>query len=234
MLRHLISEYMRAFDRRRHIWGKNDSLSFFLMIWMALVFFVSVFEAETGGEASSWAIRCGLAAVYLPMLLNLFSCQIHPVRPEKFLYLCPMDSRERRQHIYGSFHFRVFVQMLTACMGVLLLCLFVSFDLLSAAVILLNDLALSILIPFDDRESTGRDRSGRSRAVWLTGLMIAIAFLTNGLQYMIAIGMIRYGVVRWMVLMTVVLVQLPVALQYGCYVKQELLAALQYEDKLTE
>ena len=233
MLRHLIGGYMRAFDRRRHIWGKSDSITFFLMIWMVFIFLISVFEAETGGDASSWGRRCGLAAVYLPMLLNLFFCQIHPVRPEKFLYLCPMSSQERRQYINGSYYFRVLVQMLTACTGILLLCLFVSFDLLSAVVILLNDLALSILIPFDDRESAGRDRSGKSKAVWLTGLMIAIAFLTNGLQYMIAIGMIRYGVVRWIVLMAVVLVQLPVALQYGRYVKQELLAVLQYEDKLT-
>ena len=230
MLRHLISEYIRAFafDRRRQIWGKNDSISFFLMTWMALFFFMSVFDTDILGGASSWGRRCGLAAVYLPMLLNLFSCQIHPVRPEKFLYLCPMDSGERRQYIYGTFYFRVFVQMLTACAGVAFLFLFVSLDLLSAAVILLNDLALSILIPFDDRSP-----DAVNKAVWLTGFLIVIAFLTNGLQYMVAIGTIRYGAVRWILLAVLVLVQLPIALQYGRYVKQELLAALQYEDKLT-
>ena len=63
--------------------------------------------------------------------------------------------------------------------------------------------------------------------------MKVTAFLTNGLQYMVAIGTIRYGAVRWILLAVLVLVQLPIALQYGRYVKQELLAALQYEDKLT-
>lgn len=124
--------------------------------------------------------------MFFPLFLILASVFLHPVRPGKLFYLCPMDESERACYIRESFFFSQGMSVIYVLLGnaVLAMAGYAGGGLLT--VLLCNGIAASLcLYPVEKR--TGRDWEAEKQNIlgwfgffvaFFSDLMIMIA-LTN-------------------------------------------------------
>lgn len=222
MIKNLISDYLRVYnwDSFKKQWENNFSLSF-VMFW---VFFtcIGAMHAKENLPVNFYIV---FLALYLPMWFTLFSGQIHSVKLEKMMYLCPMDTDQRRTYIYSSYYFRVILHMVIIVMGTVVLIPFSYCDVISAAEILLNGLIISAFIP-----SGKNTREETETADVRKGIMTASALISNVIQAGIILDDEPDIIPKLVILGALLLVQLPLSIKYYKWVKGELRAAVNYEE----
>lgn len=213
-------DYFRAYSWRgiKEMWKTNRG-GIAGMIGMIYPLIVVLWQMESDEK-----IVCLLA--YLPMLYILFSVCMHPVGLCKMMYLCPMETAERRQYIRSSYRFGVFIRMSVAAIGVGMVMLLYDCDMIAVAEILLNDLVLSLLIPSRKSQEEGYGAVLKETICMIC--MIVVAMLSNFILAMAAADK-EAGKVM-IIVFVIVLIQIPLMVGYQKYVRSELEAAVYYEN----
>ena len=223
MIKYFISDYMRAYNwnRFKEKW-EGDFFTSFIAFW---VFFSSCGELHATGNLTIHSCIVFLA-LYLPMYFTIFSGQIHSVKPEKMMYLCPMDIHQRRAYIYSSYYFRIILHMVILVIGIMILFPFSYCDGISIAEILINGLIISGFIP------SGRNTRAEMEIVEVQkGILIGVALIVNVIQAGIIMDNKPDIVPKIVLFGVLLLVQLPLSIQYYKWVREELRAAVNYEEK---
>lgn len=174
-----------------------------------------------------WKEMIACLLVCLPMLYILASVYRHPVGLPKMMYLCPMDADRRRQYIRGSYHFRIFVNMTVAVIWTGILLLFYDCGRIAAAEILLNDLALSLLIPWE-KKTDEKFGTMNKEAVCMCCVMV-VSMLANFALVQTVTDKDAENVIVGIGFACIVLIQMPLTITYQKYVRGELEAAVSYE-----
>ena len=86
------------------------------------------FAGQLEKSASVWTDTVQFLAVLLPLCFSYFSMAVHPVQLSKMMYLCPMNAKERSNYIYGSYFFRIAIQMSIGFLGLWIAAGSVSWD----------------------------------------------------------------------------------------------------------
>lgn len=223
MIKNFISDYMRAYnwERFKEKW-EVDFFTSFITFW---AFFSSCGDLHATGRLTIHHCIVFLA-LYLPMYFALFSGQIHSVKPEKMMYLCPMDIHQRRTYIYSSYYFRVILHMVILVMGIMILFPFSYCDGVSIAEILLNGLIISGFIP------SGKNTRTEMEIVEVQkGILVGVAIISNVIQVGIIMDHKPDIVPKTVLFVVLLFVQLPLSIRYYKWVKEELRAAVNYEEK---
>lgn len=223
MIKNFISDYMRAYnwDRFKEEW-EVDFFTSFITIW---VIFSSCEALDAAGNLTIHVCIVVLA-LYLPMYFTLFSGQMHSVKPEKMMYLCPMDIHQRRAYIYSSYYFRIILHMVILVIGIVILFPFSYCDGISIAEIFLNGLIISGFIP------SGKNTKAEVEIAEVQkGILVGIAQIVNVIQTGIIMDNKPDIVPKIVLFGVLLLVQLPLSIQYYKWVREELRAAVNYEKK---
>lgn len=223
MIKNFISDYMRAYNwnRFKEKW-EGDFFTSFITFW---VFFSSCGELHARGKLTIHQCIVFLA-LYLPMYFTILSGHIHSVKPEKMMYLCPMDIHQRRAYIYSSYYFRIILHMVILVIGIMILFPFSYCDGISIAEILINGLIISGFIP------SGRNTRAEVEIVEVQkGILIGVALIVNVIQAGIIMDNKPDIVPKIVLFGVLLLVQLPLSIQYYKWVRGELRAAVNYEEK---
>lgn len=222
MWKDIAANYYRAYSGRRirEAW-KNYAGALICMIYPVAVM---LFQMKAGEETA-------FLIVYLPMLYILISVGMHPVRLCKMLYLCPMDADRRRQYIRRSYRFSVAVRMSAALIGTGCLVLLYDCGMIIVMEILLNDLALSVLLPSGMKSGEGGAVIHKTDVCMIC--MIVVSMLSN---FVLALavadregGRIVNGIMLAGIAL-IVFIQIPFWNVYRKYVRSELERAVYYEE----
>ena len=206
----------------QQFWQKDTAIAPFFTVYFSLAAIASGLYQAEGKEL--WYNFVVIGVLLLPMTLVYFLQWMHPVKPCKMMYLCPMDREERRRHIYGSYYFGMLFHMLLMIAGVCILFFVTYCSFLSVIAILLNDLTIAMQIPPDNAEQSG----GVSGI-----LLVPFAFISNALQLVaITDDQVHTLWVEVILFAVFFVLQLPLALRYRKYVKRKLEAAVLFEETL--
>lgn len=235
MFRKYIRDYIRDYmDTYRlyymkQLWGDKEKreLLFFLMFLSILL----MLDLKGKGII--------VLAIFVPMFLSFFSGLLRPIRPGKMMYLCPMDRKERRSYIYGSYYFRIILHMLFAVLGIGVLVLFFRCDMLSVLEILLNDFMITIYIMPEQKVVNQWEISKEEQMKIFPQEMAIIlnsiqaVFIAKEQEYAGAVfssnGDGHHLIGKGIILLIFFLIELPLYLQYRKYVKKELEDAVFFE-----
>lgn len=222
MIKNLISDYLRVYnwDSFKAQWEGDFSASF-IIIWVFLTY-CGALHAKGNLPIDYYIV---FFALYLPMCFTFFSGQMHSVKLEKMMYLCPMDPHQRREYIYSSYYFRVILHMVIIVIGTIILIPFSYCDVISTAEILINGLVISGFIPFgrNIREETEMPDVQK-------GIMTAVAIISNVFQVGIILDDKPDIMLKTVIFGILLLVQLPLSIQYYKWVGKELRAAVNYQE----
>ena len=253
MWQHVIRDYFRAYrwNNIKRTWKISQSTGYIVMgiMFLSIVMMTDTYETMIDGvmvRKPDFNVFMGQTdtvlffAYIVPVIFIWLSIMVHPVRLPKMMYLCPMDRKERTEYVYNSFRFRIIFSMMIALVGIGELILFFGFDGIAISALFINDLIFCMLIP----SAAVSERNGRSEDKvnnWATediktilesfitmlGVFSSMAFtvfLTNQ-------GMSAEAKVGEVILFVVMLLfEIPMAKGYRKYMKQELDAAICYEE----
>lgn len=226
MLRDIADNYFRAYCPGRVI----EMLKTDMSAWNIIVYPIILFIFHKGLCENDYII---FLAIYLPVLFILFSMKLHPVRLHKMMYLCPMGASVRTAYVRNSYFFRIFVQMTVAIIGIAILIPFSHCDMISVTEILLNDFVMSILIPPVKKMDVYSGNIDKEM-VYRTVMILMPLFLNLEQWVMISDSEFhdRESHVIYKLVNTgcLVLILLPLFIKYWKYVKNELAAAVYYEE----
>lgn len=226
MLRDITGNYFRAYCPGRMMeMLKTDTAN-----WGIILYPVVLFVIHTGLYQNDYII---FLAIYLPMLFILFSMKLHPVRLHKMMYLCPMEVSARTAYVSNSYFFRIFVQMIVTIIGIAVLIPFSHCGMISVAEILLNNLVMSILIPPVKKMDVDSENFDKEM-VYQTVMILMPLFLNLG-QWVVISDREFHDRETHVIFKVVnagclVLILLPLFIKYWKYVKNELAAAVYYEE----
>lgn len=222
----IIREYFTAF--RLHNWGRlwkfNYQTIIFVICWM-LYWIVTGLFSEVKDAVM-------FAAVLIPIVYGYFDALIHPIRLDKQLYLCPMNKEERRILIRNTYRFRITFCMLLALLGTMILIVVSNFKPVSLAIILINDFLLfSEIVPRSNQvNGDWRQMAETVQQVFL----ITIAFLMNIIQLVTLSDTEPHTLLTIVTILVVLLIEIPIAVNYRKYVVEELEKAASYEEMEAE
>lgn len=226
MLRDVAGNYFRAYYPGRVIkMLKTDATARTIIVYpvVLLVF-------HTGLYKNDYII---FLAIYLPLLFILYSMKLHPVRLHKMMYLCPMEVSVRKMYVRNSYFFRIFVQMSVAMIGIAILIPFSHCGMISAAEILLNDLIMSILIPSVKKKDENLGNIDKEMVYRMVMILMPL-FLNLGQWVVISDREFHdkesHVIFKLVNAGCLVLILLPLFVKYWKYVKDELAAAVYYEE----
>lgn len=219
MWKNIAGDYYRAYSWRgiKEMWKTN------IGVLPAMIYYlIAVFFPMRSGEKSAFLI------VYFPMLYILFSVYMHPVRLCKMMYLCPMEADRRSRYIRSSYWFRIALRMFVAVIGAGILMLLYDGNVIAATEILLNDLVLSMLIPSEKKSDAGYGIIHKETVCMIC--MIAVSMLSNFIQALAIADGEDDMVIDSIIFVCIVFIQLPLTVKYWKYVRDELEAAVYYEN----
>lgn len=226
MLRDIAGNFFRAYCPSRVVeMLKTDTAA-----WGIVVYPVILFVFHTGLHKYDYII---FPAIYLPVMFILFSMKLHSVRLHKMMYLCPMGASMRKVYVWNSYFFRIFVQMAVAIIGSAVLILFSHCDMISVVEILLNDFVMCILIPSVKKIDVYSGNIDKA-IVYRTVMILMPLFLNLGQWVVISDREFhdRESHVTFKLVNAgcLVLILLPIFMKYWKYVKDELAAAVYYQE----
>lgn len=224
MLKHMITDYMRAYrwmSLKEHL-KTNLQLSFFAYWWFLALIGRFIFEKDSSND------YIAISAIYLPMIHIYTSGIIHPIKLSKMMYLCPMNAVERKNYVRNFYYFRVFLHMGISVAGIIILILSTRCNAVSAAAIACNDLTISLSAICRE---TSRNNTNDLPPRWGTNMAILLIALISNTAWLVAITDARPHVtLRFILLGILLFMQLPLSLSFHKYVKKELNAAANYEE----
>lgn len=139
MTQKVIRDYFAAFrfQKIKEAGGKNA--------WWCPVYFLSiaplvlqVFESTT--------TMMSYYLIVLPIFFSVFASAVHKTKLPKIMYLCPMDTNQRKEYIIKSCTVRIAVSLMVDIVCVLILFLSGVAHLVMALGILLNSTLLSAVL----------------------------------------------------------------------------------------
>ena len=251
MWQHIIRDYFRAYrwNNIKRTWKISQSTGYIVMgiMFFSIVMLTDTYETMIDGATvrkPDFNVFMGqtdtvlVFAYIVPVIFIWLSIMVHPVRLPKMMYLCPMDRKERTEYVYNSFRFRIIFSMVIASVGIGALILFIGFDGIAISALFINDLIFCMLIP----SGAVHERNGRSDDKvndWADIKMTLETFITMlGAFSSMAFGMFLINPemsaeakVGEVVLFVVMLMfEIPMVKGYRKYMKQELAAAICYEE----
>lgn len=219
-MKNIVRDYFRAY-KISHLKGREANGLFFLAYFIAMPVLIGV----SGNVNFRREYIVAFIGILLPMALYCQDILFRSPGLDKMMYLCPMSREERKKYIYGMYRFGVAVRMLISFIGVCILIPFSYCDLFSAVQILLNDFLIAIMVSSErsgEKEMTNQESLLQ---VWL----IALALISNIIETGIVADELPDFWVKLALFGIFVIVQLPMALKYGRYIKQKLDDAVYYE-----
>lgn len=216
----IVKDYFGAYKMSRLKERKTDGL-FFLAYFIALPIWIGV----SGNVNFRREYVVGFAGILLPMGLLCLDVMFRSPRLDKMMYLCPMGKEERRQYIYSMYYFGVAIRMLISLIGVCIIIPFTHCDLFSAVMILLNDFLIAILVSSEKNEEG--DTVNKEIAFQIG--MIASALISNIVETAVVADELPEFIVKLVLFGVFVIMQFPMAVKYGRYIKQRLNDAVYYE-----
>lgn len=192
---------------------------------IAIVIAVPMFVSMDGTGNILWKNMPAVSALILfPMAISCFGGALRRPELDKMLYLCPMSRRERKKYIYGAYCFGVGFNMLFAVIGICMVIPISCCDVFSAVQILLNDFLLAIMIAAGRKE---KERSS-SKEILMQMFLAASAFISNIIEMIMVLDKDSNILPKAGMLAFFCVIQLPMAVKYGRYVKGELDHAVYY------
>lgn len=222
MWKSIAGDYYRAYTWRgiREMW-KTNTLSLVGMIYPLIV----LFQTASSDEKIAFLI------VHLSMMYILYSIYMHPVRLRKMMYLCPMESDRRRRYIRCSYYFGITVRMVVAAIGTGILMALYHCDVIAITEILLNDLAMSLLIPSGKKPEDGYGAFPKEMVCM--SFMIGTSMLCNLISALVIADGEPHRTLEIVIFACIVLIQGPLVFRYRKYVRSELEGAVYYENNDT-
>lgn len=221
-------EQKRCFENFKKNYNKENKSNFtfisIYIMWWGLYNTINGIKNKEFG----WLDALICCAVFLPMLFSYFSTYMHPLRLTKMMYLCPMHSEERKKYIYGTYFFRIGFQMLIAISGICIAVLYSYCDIFSVIQILLNHFMVAIII-VPARETDGRNNSINVKGRISGEIIIIAALISNLIQYGIIVDSYPDMLLKLILFIAFCLIQIPLGITYGKYIREELRAAIYYE-----
>lgn len=194
-----------------------------------LAYFIAmpVFTGVSVNVNFRWEYVAVSTGILLPMGLSLLDMIIRSPGLDKILYLCPMSREERKKYIYSLYGFGVGIRMLFSLTGLGVIMLFFHCDAFSAIQILLNDFLMAILISSGGSRENGLWSKEQLLQIWIIALSLISNIIETGV---VADEMTDMDIIVKLVLLGIfIIIQLPMAVKHGKYVKQELDDAVYYE-----
>ena len=222
MTEYIIRDFFEDFKRNYHKEKKSNFT--FIFIYMGLYCIINGIKNKDFG----WLDALICCAVLLPILFSYFSAYMHPLRLTKMMYLCPMHSEERKKYIYGTYFFRIGFQMLIAVSGICIAVLYSYCDIFSVIQILLNHfMAAIIIVPARGTDSRNNNINVKGR---ISGEIIIITVLiSNLIEYGIIVDSYPDMLLKLILFIAFCLIQVPLGITYGKYIRKELQTAIYYE-----
>lgn len=219
MWKRIAGDYYRAYSWHglREMWKTNT----WALAGMIYPLIVMLFETASDE-------RIAFLTVHLSMMYILYSVYMHPVRLRKMMYLCPMEASRRRQYIRCSYDFSIVVRMSVAVIGAGVLTAVYDCDVIAVVEILLNDLALSLLIPTGRRTDGGYGTFSRETVCMC--FMIGVSMLCNLIAALVISDGEPHRTLDIIIAVCIVFIQIPLVLWYRKYVHGELEKAVYYEE----
>lgn len=225
MLRDVAGNYFRAYCFSRVIEMLKREAA-----WNIIIYPIIIVISHKGLCENDYII---FFTIYLPVLFILFSMKLHPVRLHKMMYLCPMGAAVRTVYVRNSYFFRIFIQMSVAMIGIAILIPFSHCGMISAAEILLNDLIMSILIPSVKKKDENLGNIDKEMVYRIVMILMPL-FLNLGQWVVISDREFHdkesHVIFKLVNAGCLVLILLPLFVKYWKYVKDELAAAVYYEE----
>lgn len=207
---------------------KQNKASSQCIYGIIFIFCMSVFTEHIWGGRSAWRNVIVENALFLPMLFSYCSASVHSVQLEKIMYLCPMDLKERRNYIYGSYYFRTGVHMLIAAVGLCIVVCVSDCDIFSAIQILLNHMLVAAMVSHGQRTDDKR----RRKVIVIGEVLFATSLLSNAIQFRIIVLAPHALWVKLVLFFIFCAVQLPLEIWYVQYIRGALRAAVYFEQDL--
>ena len=225
MTEHIIWDFFEDFKKNCYKEIKSNFTFIFLYIMC-----LGLYKAINGirNKEFGWLDALIFCAVFLPMLFSYLSIYMHPLRPTKIMYLCPMHPEERKKYIYGTYFFRIGFQMLIAILGICISVLYSYCDIFSAIQILLNHfMAAIIIVPVGETDSRNNSINVKGRIS--REIIIITALISNLIQYGIIMDSYPDMLLKLILFIVFCLIQVPLGITYGKYIGKELQTAIYYE-----
>lgn len=219
MWKRIAGDYYRAYSWHglREMWKTNT----WALAGMIYPLIVMLFETASDE-------RIAFLTVHLSMMYILYSVYMHPVRLRKMMYLCPMEASRRRQYIRCSYDFRITVRMAVAATGTGILMALYHCDAIAVTEILLNDLALSLLIPSEKKPEEGYGAFPKEMVCM--GFMIGVSMLCNLIAALVIADGEPHRTLDIIIAVCIVFIQIPLVFWYRQYVRGELEKAVYYDE----
>ena len=220
MAKYIIRDFFFDFRMSRVKQNKVAYTCFWMSFYLILT---SLFVNRVGiSGAIAWRNVIAENALMLPMIFSFCSVMVHPVQLPKMMYLCPMAPEERRAYIYGSYWFRVGVNMLVGMAGLCIVASYSDCDLMSAVQILMNHALIAVQV-------SHRQQVGSRNGVVAAGEIISVtALLSNAVQFIVLLDLTRGLWIRGGIFFIFCFVQLPLQIWYAKYIRSVLREAVFY------
>lgn len=219
-MKDMVRDYFGSYRINRLAGKKTDGL-YFLSWFIAMPVYIGV----SGNVNFDREYMIAFMGILWPMGLSCLDTLLRSPGLDKMLYLCPMSKEERKRCIYRTYYFGVGIHMLVSFIGICVLLPFTHCDAFSAVQILLNDSLVAILVSSE----TGGENGRADKETALQILMIALALISNMIETAVVADELPDLWVKAALFGIFLMVQLPMAVKYGGYVKQRLYDAVYYE-----
>lgn len=218
----IVKDYFGAYKISR-LKGRRTDGAFLMSYFIAMPVVIGV----SGNVNFRWEYIAAFIGIFLPMGLSCLDVLLRSPGLDKMLYLCPMTRDERKKYIYGIYYLGLGVHMIVALMGVGFIIPFSNCDIFSVIQILLNDFLIAILISSERGGENSLTDKEQLLQIWL----IATALISNMIETAVVTDEMadKDIVVKLALFGIFVVLQLPMAIKYGGYVKQRLNDAVDYE-----
>ena len=213
MLKNVVKDYFQDCNLKS---AKENSFHLFYFVLLFCMQIGVVIGCGDSERLKSAGIMC---LVFLPMLCSDFAMVLHPVQLHKMMYLCPLSREERKAYVKNTYIFRVVIHVVLSilCVAIVSQCSYC--DLLSAILLLLNDILFACLI-FPKRAF--HSVVNPSFEHWMWFFLILFALGSNFLQVYIVMDEAEDWWLKWTLLIVFLTIQLPMALRYRICVRQRL------------
>ncbi len=228
MIKYIVRDYFEAFrlTNLRQRQGTACSKIVLLPAMGIASIAINLFAGQLEKSASVWTDTVQFLAVLLPLCFSYFSMAVHPVQLSKMMYLCPMNAKERSNYIYGSYFFRIAIQMSIGFLGLWIAAGSVSWDFFTAVWILTNQLMTASLV------NGGAHNGSRMPAVG--ELIFLFSLIASILQMDCMRGDVSdERILNIGMLIFFCVVQVPLECIYINYIRKSLQSAVFYENSRT-
>lgn len=161
-------------------------------------------------------------SIFIPVCLVWFSILLHPIKPAKFFYLCPMTAQERTQKVKRAYMGRVIFHMLIFMMGLILVSVVGRMTILSLVFLFISDLMFSALTTASTEETGG-----------FYGMLffLPLYLITCMVQMMIILGDDAHFVLQAVLYSVLFFMEVPIFIGYRKHIKTKMRQAVYFEEE---